>query len=59
MVPPNDATTELQAAQARIAAQIKVDVLTPTQAADNMKHINDVARSFICACGPCAHSAAG
>ncbi|KZP32203.1 threonine aldolase [Athelia psychrophila] len=47
MVPPNDATTELQAAQARIAAQIKVDVLTPTQAADNMKHINDVARSFI------------
>ena len=50
MVPPSDADAALQAAQARIAALVKVDVLSPTQAEDNVKHINDVARSFICVC---------
>ncbi|KAF7965649.1 hypothetical protein HWV62_42410 [Athelia sp. TMB] len=49
MVPPSDADADavLQAAQARIAALVKVDVFSPTQTEDNVKHINDVARSFI------------
>jgi len=37
-----------QVAQARIADQVKVDILTDTQASDNAAYTRKVSRSFIC-----------
>ena len=37
-----------QAAQAKIADQIKIDVLTTSQDIDNAAHMKNVSRSFIC-----------
>jgi threonine aldolase len=37
-----------QAAQARIADQVKFDVLTDSQDSDNAAHMRKVSRSFIC-----------
>jgi hypothetical protein len=37
-----------QVAQARIADQVKVDILTDTQTSDNAAYMRKVSRSFIC-----------
>ncbi|EIM92761.1 uncharacterized protein STEHIDRAFT_117731 [Stereum hirsutum FP-91666 SS1] len=41
------ANGDIKAARAKIAAQVKFDILKETQADDNAKHIRQVSRSFI------------
>lgn len=40
--------TDFQAAQASIAAQVKIDIMTATQDVDNAAMMRKVSRSFIC-----------
>lgn len=41
-------TIDLDAARAKIAEQVKVDLLTKTQEADNVAYAKTISRAFVC-----------